>query len=447
VRTIPLIIVGGSIALAFVLGWWCAPNPPPNPRTVSSGDVRPQRDVVAESVRAGRSDAFTAGPFTEPPAAGPDSTDALAPQHALERQGYDLLASDPGKAFAELAGIESKTQRAAFLSGMFQRAAGMDSAQAIDLALRLDSKRDRDLALSTLLREWSGSGDFRVVDYASALAADGAAGVLGRFLLGRGEARGEANQHLAVKLADGFLTGEQRANLLGAAAAQLARTDPQRAFDLGSDLLGENQTRFLRQLAEGWAQTDPAAAWKWTTEFTDPAVGAELQNSILFNQAQTDPSGAAARWATLPPDHPARHQTLQAIAEAWAASDTAAARTWIAQMPPADAAVAIKGFESSAPVGIGAVLTGSAQGYPQIQELVPGSSASRLGSLKPGEQIVAVADGSGSWLNARSLGFEETVKLIRGAPGTSAMLRVLPPGATDPTQARVVVIPRGQIIR
>jgi len=73
--------------------------------------------------------------------------------------------------------------------------------------------------------------------------------------------------------------------------------------------------------------------------------------------------------------------------------DTTAAMKWTEQL--ADAAerdAAIQAIRSIAPVGIGTAL-GMQDGYPIINQLVPGTPAERSGQLHVGDRIVALAQG------------------------------------------------------
>jgi carboxyl-terminal processing protease len=80
--------------------------------------------------------------------------------------------------------------------------------------------------------------------------------------------------------------------------------------------------------------------------------------------------------------------------------------------------------------GIGATLTPD-DGYCKISSLVPGGPAARSGLLKPGDRIVAVAQGEQKAIDIMDMPLPDAVKLIRGAKGTRVRLTFIPAGASD----------------
>ena len=75
--------------------------------------------------------------------------------------------------------------------------------------------------------------------------------------------------------------------------------------------------------------------------------------------------------------------------------------------------------------GIGATLN-QEDGYTIIAELTPGSPADRCGKLKPGDKIIAVAQGEkGEFVDVVDMELRHVVKHIRGKKGTTVVLRVL----------------------
>jgi carboxyl-terminal processing protease len=73
--------------------------------------------------------------------------------------------------------------------------------------------------------------------------------------------------------------------------------------------------------------------------------------------------------------------------------------------------------------GIGALLR-SEDGITHIQSLVPGGAAQKTGVLKPGDKIVAVAQGAGIPVDVIDMDIQEVVKLIRGTGGTEVRLTI-----------------------
>lgn len=75
--------------------------------------------------------------------------------------------------------------------------------------------------------------------------------------------------------------------------------------------------------------------------------------------------------------------------------------------------------------GIGATLR-SDDGYVVISELTPGSPADKCGKLKPGDKIIAVAQGEdGEFVDVVDMELRDVVKQIRGKKGSTVVLRIL----------------------
>jgi carboxyl-terminal processing protease len=76
-------------------------------------------------------------------------------------------------------------------------------------------------------------------------------------------------------------------------------------------------------------------------------------------------------------------------------------------------------------VGIGAILS-SEDGAAKIERLIPGGPADRDGRLKPGDKIIAVAQGTNEPVDVLHWPLSKTVRLIRGEKGTPVSLTILP---------------------
>ena len=93
--------------------------------------------------------------------------------------------------------------------------------------------------------------------------------------------------------------------------------------------------------------------------------------------------------------------------------------------------------------GIGALLQ-SEDGYCKIKELKPGP-AMRSEKLKPGDRIVAVAQGDGEPVDVVDMKLSKVVDMIRGPKGTDVRLTVIPVDASDPSVRREVKLTRDEI--
>jgi carboxyl-terminal processing protease len=83
-------------------------------------------------------------------------------------------------------------------------------------------------------------------------------------------------------------------------------------------------------------------------------------------------------------------------------------------------------------VGVGATVQAK-NGYCVITDLVPGSPAERSGLLKPGDRIVAVAQGYGEPVDIVDMPPSQAAELLRGPKGSTVCLTVIPVGAGDST--------------
>lgn len=84
--------------------------------------------------------------------------------------------------------------------------------------------------------------------------------------------------------------------------------------------------------------------------------------------------------------------------------------------------------------GIGAMLSNE-DGAAKVERLIPGGPAERDGRLKPGDKIIAVAQGEGEMVDVLHWPLYKTVRLIRGEKGTKVVLSVIP--ANDPSGAKI----------
>ena len=90
-------------------------------------------------------------------------------------------------------------------------------------------------------------------------------------------------------------------------------------------------------------------------------------------------------------------------------------------------------------VGIGATMRGK-DGFCVVGELVPGGPAARGGLLKPGDRIVAVAQGDGEPVDIVDMPLPRAAELIRGSKGSTVRLIVIPAGAGDSTRKTISLV-------
>lgn len=88
--------------------------------------------------------------------------------------------------------------------------------------------------------------------------------------------------------------------------------------------------------------------------------------------------------------------------------------------------------------GIGALL-GNDEGAARVERLIAGGPAERDGRLRPGDKIIAVAQGDAEPVDVLHWPLSKTVRLIRGEKGSKVVLTVIPAAAAS-TQTRIELV-------
>jgi carboxyl-terminal processing protease len=94
--------------------------------------------------------------------------------------------------------------------------------------------------------------------------------------------------------------------------------------------------------------------------------------------------------------------------------------------------------------GIGALLT-TDDGAAKVERLIPGGPAERDGRLKPGDKIIAVAQGDGEAVDVRHWPLYKTVRLIRGEKNTKVVLTVLPASDLSGSKETFIDLTRDEV--
>ena len=188
---------------------------------------------------------------------------------------------------------------------------------------------------------------------------------------------------------------------------------------------------------------NPELATLWANELTDGRSRMAVLREMAGSMVASDPATAFAIGDQFPEE--ARPRFYDALFATWGGKDTDAALRWAEQLAdPAQREAALKAIRSSAPVGIGAALT-VRDGYPVINQLVPGSPAQLSGQIRAGDRIVGLAQGDNAFVDARGLPLEKIVELVRGAPSTVLQLQVLSSDAPPNAPPRTVALTRDQV--
>ena len=187
----------------------------------------------------------------------------------------------------------------------------------------------------------------------------------------------------------------------------------------------------------------PELALLWANELTEGSGRASVIQQAARLMVSSDPTAAFAFTQLVPEAD--RGSFSDALFAYWADKDTAAAMKWTEQLSnDAERDAAIQAIRSIAPVGIGTALT-MQNGYPVINQLVPGTPAERSGQLRVGDRIVALAQGDNVFVDLHELPLSDIVQTIRGAPNTLVQLQVLSADAAPNSAPRTVSITRDQI--
>ncbi len=165
------------------------------------------------------------------------------------------------------------------------------------------------------------------------------------------------------------------------------------------------------------------------------AEEAASQTNSLPAEAATNVNAAFKAWESLSPEEFVRkryHQQLLVVEDHDA--------EWVVQNylssfcqaydPHTDymSAAASEDFDIDMKLslsGVGAVLAPE-DGVPKVIRIIPGGPAERDGRLKPGDKIVAVAQGDGEPVDILHWPLSRAVRLIRGPRGTKVVLSVVP---------------------
>ncbi len=188
---------------------------------------------------------------------------------------------------------------------------------------------------------------------------------------------------------------------------------------------------------------NPELALTWANNLTDGSGRQAVLAQTAVLLTGSDPAAAFALGDQLPEDQ--RRRFLDSLFAGWADKDTEAALRWANQISdPAEHDAALQAIRTTAPAGIGTALAVQ-DGYPVVQQLLPGAPAELSGQIHAGDRIVALAQGDNEFLDVHGVPLQQLIQMIRGAPGTPLQLQILAGDAPPNAPPQTISIVRDQI--
>jgi len=188
---------------------------------------------------------------------------------------------------------------------------------------------------------------------------------------------------------------------------------------------------------------NPNLALVWANELPEGPGRTALLAQTAIGILDLDPVAAFAFSDQLPPKE--RNRFNEAVFAGWAEKDTESAIQWADQLTdPGEREAATQAIRGVAPVGIGTALS-IKDGYPVVNQLLPGTPAELSGQIHPGDRIVALAQGDSAFVDLNSLSLADIVQRIRGLPGTVLQLQIQSADAPASSPPQTISIVRDQI--
>lgn len=137
----------------------------------------------------------------------------------------------------------------------------------------------------------------------------------------------------ALRWISGLADPAERRGATAAAAVEIARADPaDAARAVVANGIGDDTGTF-EQIAQSWAERDPAAARQWIETQAPGGVRAAMLARVASVQARSQPAAAAALVSEAMPPGPLQEATALEVLRQWVAQDRAAAEAWVRQFP------------------------------------------------------------------------------------------------------------------
>jgi hypothetical protein len=280
-----------------------------------------QRDIALRAaIQAwGSEDPYGALAFVERLGPGRDR-DTL-----LRAIGQEIGRQDPNGALAWFRSLDSSPQGlyGSILQGVAQR----EPQRALELALE---SGDPSAVLLTSMAVRSGEVSF--ADLGARVLAMESGGPRDERVqtLMNTWARKDPEEAMSWLVSHG---GDLSRDALSRAAETLARQNPGAAIGATQSLPAEHREAWVRAVALGYAQTDPAGAKSWMEQYRGQAVFDAGMTAIVQVSATRNPADAAAMLPSFT-DATTRERAATTVAQRWTERDSRAAHDWATSLPP-----------------------------------------------------------------------------------------------------------------
>lgn len=203
-----------------------------------------------------------------------------------------------------------------------------DGPEGLGYLLRPDGlAAERDWGVQ-LLRRWA-----EACPTAAAAWLDGQPDLAGRDEAVDQVATAWAGQDLeAASRWAGQLPAAERQRVLTAVLYEGAGNEPTLAMTLAIRGLPACPERdeLLRYAAAQWASAEPAAAWAWAGQLTDPSLRDPIVATVAMEWSESDPVAGATLAVEQLPAGRLQNDALVSIVERWVQVDPRAASDWVA---------------------------------------------------------------------------------------------------------------------
>ena len=287
-----------------------------------------------------------------------------------------IAQRDPGRAFDLAVALESPRQRAQAVQSVVMGAGVPKDGSVADRVLALTDVDLRTSTLRTLLSMWSSVAPDAAVEWLVAHQVSDAPGSYSQVAqqLARGNPARATDYTTRIPAA-------ARSEWIQGVAGGFAQTDPEGGAQWLAQYRGDPAySAAAGSVAAGLARTDPPAAARLLATAADPQAAAQGAYAVATQWAQRDP-GAAAAWAADYDASVSGPLALPSVVATWAQTDPAAARAWTLRMPSGAARDAALGplLTTTAPDTVDAALL-DAFSNPQMRDQAAVNAAMRLGS-------------------------------------------------------------------